>query len=531
MTEYDRFENLPVIPLGHTGTKTFFYFARSTRQVVSLSPNSHTEKNLLGMADTTEWVNYYRRPSTINWNEVAESLMAHCREAGMYDPSRVRGLGAWRDGADIIFHAGSKLYLNGEEISFEEYTDTSYQYLAEQPITAPSATAATPADVQSFTSVLETWNWEYPNLAPKLVLGWIGCGLVCGALSWRPHLWITGSKGTGKSTLDTLVANVLGKLCLSVQGSTTEPGLRQALNGNAIPVLFDEFEGSSRDASRVIGAARAAASDNAAKIIKGTPEGRPITYRLRFTAMFSGIIANVQNDADRSRIVFLEMLPQKHDVTSRRRMLEAFERYQENFGATLLRRMLDALTDGSFEATLSACQTEIRLCGGDERKADVFAHLLAAYYVMSHDTEITEAEAKQLVKLLDAFDDEGQSDEEECWAHLLGSLVTVDRGDTKSIGEWIVCVDRGDAQRTTVKAIIEELARHGVALDKRVVKVSNTAPGIQAVYARTKWAQGGHARVLKRLPGAEAGGNARFTGHQSKTTAIPLKVITHPEDE
>ncbi|MDP6786947.1 MAG: hypothetical protein QGI13_07460 [Rhodospirillales bacterium] len=483
-----------------------------------------------GMADTTEWANYYRRPNIIDWNEVAESLMAHCREAGIYDPSRVRGLGAWRDGADTVFHAGGKLYLNGEETSFEEYTDTSYQYLAERSITAPSATAATPADVQSFTSVLESWDWEHSDLAPKLVLGWIGCGLVCGALSWRPHLWITGSKGTGKSTLDTLVANVLGKLCLSVQGSTTEPGLRQALNGNAIPVLFDEFEGSTQVATRVIEAARAAASDNAAKIIKGTPEGKAITYRLRFAAMFSGIIANVQNGADRSRIVFLEIQPKKHDETGRRRMLEALARYQEDIGAALLRRMLDALAEGLFEATMSVFRTEIRLNGGDDRKADVFAHLLASYHVLSHDAEITEAEAKQLVKLLDAFDDEGQSDEEECWSHLLGFMATVDRGDIKSIREWIACVDRGDTQRTSIKAIIEELARHGVALDGRTVKVSNTAPGIQTVYARTKWAQGGHARVLRRLSKATAGGNARFAGHQSRTTAIPLGAVVGPEE-
>ena len=134
-------------------------------------------------------------------------------------------------------------------------------------------------------------------------------------------------------------------------------------------------------------------------------------------------------------------------------------------------------------------------------------------------------------KTIDAFDDDGQSDEEECWSHLLGYMVTVDRGDSKSIGEWIASLDRGDAQRTSIKAIIEELARHGVVLNERAVKVSNTAPGIQAVYAKTKWAQGSHARVLKRLPVAEAGGNVRFAGYQSKTTAIPLKAIIIPEEE
>ena len=133
MDDFDRYENLPVIPLGHTGTKTFFYYAKSTRQVVSLTPQGHNQSNFLGMAEEEEWDPLYRHRlhhGGIDWNSVAESLMAHCREVGIYDPSSVRGCGAWLDGNDTVYHAGSQLYVNGKATSFEGYSDSRYRYLA-----------------------------------------------------------------------------------------------------------------------------------------------------------------------------------------------------------------------------------------------------------------------------------------------------------------------------------------------------------------------------------------------------------------
>ena len=120
MTQHDTFERLPVIPLGHTGTKTFFYFVRSTRQVRALSPGAHNEANFLAMAEEADWQRYYlSNPNrAMDWTAAGESLMAHCRDVGMNDPSLTRGRGAWIDGNDIVFHAGEALYVNGKSITF-----------------------------------------------------------------------------------------------------------------------------------------------------------------------------------------------------------------------------------------------------------------------------------------------------------------------------------------------------------------------------------------------------------------------------
>jgi putative DNA primase/helicase len=531
MIDYDPFKHLPVIPLGHSGTKTFFYFVRSTRQVVALKPGSHSQQTFLSMAESVDWENYYRTGSSgvIDWSDIGGSLMAHCRSVGIYDPSLTRGRGAWRDGKDIVFHAGSTLFVNGITTPLEKYTDTKFRYVATPSILRPAENAAITQDSNDLLSALQTFGWEHSELSPLLILGWIGCSLICGAIQWRPHLWITGPKGCGKSTLDGLIFGILGDLVLHIQGNTTEPGLRQALNGDSRPVLFDEFEADNTNANAVIDTARAAASDNEAPVIKGTPEGNPIYYRLRFSAMFSGIIANARNEADRSRIVILEMFHRQRDEDQRMALIEKRERFGSDFGAGLLRRMLDALTNGTFDASLSTLRTAIRLAGGDERKADVFSHLLAANHVLTSDVKMTTEEASALTILITKLDEGEPSDEEACLSHLLGYLVTIEGGYKRTIGEWLIYTHEENRTGPTIEAVRAELDRHGVKPEGSGIKIANATQGIKSVYARSQWSDGSHWRILRRLPGAGAGGNARFAGSQSKCTVTPWKLI-YPED-
>jgi putative DNA primase/helicase len=527
MTEYDPYKNLPVLPLGHTGTTTFFYFVRSTRQVVALSPGRHSKQNFLAFAEEVDWELYPfpRVRDELDWVSVGEILMAHCRDEGIYDPSLVRGRGAWRDGSATVFHAGDALYVNSRLFKFADFTKTNYRYVAAIKTVHPAQKGSTVKEGEELLSVLQTWGWERPSVAPVLLLGWLGCSFVCGALQWRPHLWVTGTKGSGKSTLDGLLSGILGNLALHVQGNTTEPGLRQALNGDALPVLFDEFEAENANARAVIDLARSAASDNAAAVIKGTPEGKPIYYRVRFAGMFSGIIANVQKEADRSRIVFLEMHSLKRDKEQRRELIENLNYYDADFGAGLLRRMLDALANGVFDTALSKLMTAVRLAGGDERKADVFAHLLAAYHVLISDMEITELEAASLVNLISDLDEGEPSDEQACLSHLLGHRVTPEYGYTRTLGEWLIAIHKDNPAGPTIDAVDSELERHGVKINGNTVKVANATPGIRAIYKGSRWANGAHKGTLRRLANAKAGGNVRFAGNQSKCTAIEWSTV------
>ena len=170
--------------------------------------------------------------------------------------------------------------------------------------------------------------------------------------------------------------------------------------------------------------------------------------------------------------------------------------------------------------------TEPRLAGGDERKADVFAHLLAANHVLISDGEIIEAEASKLAALIVELDEGEPSDEEACLSHLLGYLVTVDFGYKRTIGEWLIYIHDENRSGPAVDDVCAELERHGVKVDGYNIKVANATPGIKSVYAKSRWKSSAHWRVLRRLTGAYTGGNAWFAGDQSKCTVIPQKALS-----
>jgi hypothetical protein len=238
----------------------------------------------------------------------------------------------------------------------------------------------------------------------------------------------------------------------------------------------------------------------------------------------------VHREADRSRIVFLEIHAVERDEDQRRTFLEARKHFDTNFGGALLRRMLDALNSGRFDDALAAFRVAIRLLGGDERKADVFAHLLAAYHVLTSDDDIAEAEARLLAALIFTLDEGEPSDEDACISHLLGYRLKVELGHDRTIGEWILFILENDTHFPPHVDIMAELERHGIKKDGSSIKIANHVTGTRRVFHGTRWADGGHWRIIRRLPDAQPGGNAWFAGEQSKCTVIPIKSLIPPVD-
>src|SRR3546814_5949145 len=71
--------------------------------------------------------------------------------------------------------------------------------------------------------------WEKPY-GGWLLAGWIAIAVICGALNWRPHVWLTGSSGSGKSwLLDNVIRPLIGAIAVYCQSNSTEAGIRQTL--------------------------------------------------------------------------------------------------------------------------------------------------------------------------------------------------------------------------------------------------------------------------------------------------------------
>lgn len=258
----------------------------------------------------------------IGWDKERAKLavMMACASKGPFNfEHRVRGEGAWRDDdGRLHWHLGDRvLVVEPDQLPVYETSTLVHGYVypkgARQPVPAekrdPDAAA-----VKDLFKLLQRWHWsrekEDPALDARMMLGWLGCAIIGGALGWRPALWLRGPRGAGKSTLLLLLYYVLGGDGSAIKATdASSAGIFTALRNRSIPVLVDEAEpraGDSRHMDNVISLARAASSGG--DILRSGANLESRTYSARASFLFSSINVPHLETADLTRIVMLRIL-------------------------------------------------------------------------------------------------------------------------------------------------------------------------------------------------------------------------------
>lgn len=138
-----------------------------------------------------------------------------------------------------------------------------------------------------------------------LFTGWTLAQLVQPIWSWRPHLWLTGSAGSGKTQLLSLLEGLSGPLAMRREGkSLTEAGFRQDMGNDGVYAFIDEFEKSEhRDA--LIEYLRSASRGGT--VVKGTTAQKPVHFFIRHMIMLASIEYSLARSAERSRFLIVEL--------------------------------------------------------------------------------------------------------------------------------------------------------------------------------------------------------------------------------
>ena len=196
-----------------------YYQPAATGQVMRLGRGSHTSTNLCALAPLAFWESCYPGGRGPNWVAAASSLFQQSAAVGVYSPDRIRGRGAWWDNGRSVLHLGDRLIVDGIEQSVRKPLEGStYIY---QRLASIEAGNADPLDNECGCRLLDLadrFRWEVPA-SGLLLAGWVVLAPICGALRWRPHIWLTAGAGSGKSAiLDRFVEPLLGQIGLSVTG-------------------------------------------------------------------------------------------------------------------------------------------------------------------------------------------------------------------------------------------------------------------------------------------------------------------------
>lgn len=518
---------------------TYNFYVFHKRSIVKYSAGNLGLPQLLELADLSYWEEHFPAQrggvsiqAALNW------LIRESDKIGRVTP-KLRGRGAWIDRGRAVIHTGPHLIVDGVHTELHKMK-SKYIYENTPELGLEIGEPATVEEIKNLQWILQNLNWER-EVNWALLLGWCTVAPVCGILNWRPHIWLTGPSGAGKTwVFHKIVRRLLGDGAISAQGDSTEAGIRQTLGHDARPVVFDEAEGESeKDAARmqnVLALMRTASADDGGSTLKGTATGSAREFKIRSCFAYASIVPQIKAQADRNRITLLGM-----------RKREDGEALQDWEG--IQRVYLDHITDEFIERFRSRTFTRIKelqaniqvfvkaatLYFHDTRRGDQVGTLLGAMVTAVADELITEQEATAFLNEHDWREEFGldkTKDELALLSYLLETIVPVQGAHGRTdmpVGELIRASFfwSSGAFPVAEDTAKQTLLNYGIKADtkKDLVYFSYNHSQITKLLAKTPWKQN-HHKILQRLPGAEACEPIRFgPGSKSRCISVPISFI------
>lgn len=540
------FGGSPVTPLGMMGNYAVFLDGlNQIQEVKELSANAISQL-FGGRTDllTSAFPKRNKDGFIVAWDQpkTRDRMFQACAEKGIWKShERLRGIGAWpTDDGDVILHCGDRIIRRADDGSEEELLPGeigSHVYPADAPAPTPAAKNASDHEgrgaAEELLKVLQSWNWSRPAIEPHLLLGWITGAMFSGALDWRPMAWLTGGKGTGKSTLQSLISGVMGgESGLLTASDASEAGIRSVIQCSTLPVALDELEAEAdnRKAQGVIKLARQASSGGL--VLRGSADHKGAEFRVRSAFLFGSILIPPLMDQDVSRIAVLELRNfQGGEVAPR-----IDRRHWRRLGRLIRRRIFDSWD--RLHETLETYRHHLTTTGHTARSADQYGTLLAMADLALFGSAPTRGEdAKAWASKLDAEIFAALTDEAHGWERMLSHLLSQPldafrSGKRFSVGEMLAaaCDLPGSIESFGPKEAQEELRRAGIGIEgkgtsARVV-LANNHTGLARFFEGTRWADGVHRQDAKRIPSSETPKAARrFAMVASRATVFPIKSI------
>lgn len=535
--------------IGTAGEDIVFYPFGSNR-IKRYREASLTKNALLTLGPMTFWYDHYQDGRKgIAWDAAIDDIIRRSESTPVFDFTKVRGSGAWIDGDEVVINTGENLIVDGQSMALHERTS---HYVYEKQSYIPYR-IENPMDTESATHLLDVCRKiQWTNkAAPYALAGWLMLAPWGGILKWRPHLWVVGPKGTGKSWV---LDNIVGPMVVKEygergDGTSTPAGVRQRMQSSSRPFVADEMESDTGKYTEYIDqilklfrGASSGGGDGGITLL-GNVAGDGQQYIMQSMACFASIGAAISQGADQDRFTKVELKkPRKGD--NRRR--EEFDELSKM--ATVLTsewaRSFHARTYQMIAELLHAVDVCVRAAEPilrTRRSADQIGTLLAAAWLIEHDRAPSAAEANQWFKEINiidllASDSEEKDDEEMCLDEILASRVDIQhqgRRQQITVGRGIeILLHTMKASLTEIqsepeeqvlgyRAVQKELEMIGIIVkkvgDTHEIRIAVNHPPIRMMLMRTAWAQT-YTSMLLRLDSCigEVSGPMRFGGASKK---------------
>lgn len=524
-----------ILSLGFSGDH-FYYTTSQNNFIQCFSPQGHNKLNLLSIMDLSYWQSLYpsQNDDEVDWTTAADDLMDRCRKKGPFNLNNVRATGAWLgEKKELILNRGDALVVEGHKVGFHSIKSRHIYEPSDMTIPEPSSTFLPDDQCLYFLETLNMLKWAHPDYY-KFLSGWLAIAPICGALDWRPHLWLSGPSGSGKSTImQEVVYRILKKYALFFQGQTTEAGIRQSVGKKAVPIVFDEFETTNEKSGNRIESCielyRQASSETNANVTKGSANGESISYSVRSAVLVSSINVNLITEADKNRFTIIELVKNtlsQHDSFSH---FKQFQKRLNGFDDTWVHQFnsrVFGLWD-VFKHNKDLLFNEIAN-QYTSRMAQQYSPLLAGYQILQSQKPIDKDLAKMLVLDTDLEfkqKEVEESDEVECLRYLMGKTIYVN-GPINSEQSVFEMLDKSINSTFQSSEWVDAAKRNGFIVKDGYLHIMNNHSAINDLLKGTRWV-GNYSRSLNRIQGADNNGNKPIwaNGASHKVVRIPIDAI------
>lgn len=519
----------------------FYVFQHEQRQIFPLKPSEVGSDSTMAMLAPREfWETHFpgEKPSTIDKRGFLDWFFRLAPKRGIFDNSFLRGRGAWIDDGRAVYHHGRYISVNGEKLEVGQIK-SRFVYELARTLPMPADEPLSDADGARLVEIARMFRWSKPGAA-ALLAGWTFLAPICGALRWRPHIWLTGGAGTGKSTvLNDYVRGLLGELSLFAQGSSSEAGIRQTLKADALPVLFDESEqnndGEKRRIEGVLALIRQASTESTAKTLKGTISGDAMNFHIRSMFCLASIQVGMEHRADRDRLTQLTLLRPPETAVARKEWEDLKEALyfigrDPGINRRLLRRAID-LMPVCLHQNIDVFITAAAKAFGSQRKGDQYGTLLAGCWCMASSKVATPAEADAMIASYDwnEFLEPGEVDDSEKALRAIMEAKIAHKGDVYSVATVVTVASNIPVDGVTLDAVtaLRLMRDNGMNISAGRILFQNDSTALRKLVADTPFAVDLRGQLL-RVPGAMKMEPRRFAGGSlHRSVGVPLHLVVN----
>lgn len=472
------------LPMGYDNDNRYWFFHRARALLIPVNGTEAQIKGMLGiLAPRQFWLDYFGKPAgkdgivkDYNKDEAADAMLTECTARGHFTDKRLRGRGVSMErGGRVVANMGDRLFVrNGrrfDERDISEQGDLHNIYEVGERIDGSLIRPCTNLQVGNFEDALaRALNWENGE-SGILLIGWLATAIICGAMRRRPHIWISGSSGSGKGWLmDEVIKPMLRGFSLDLASKTTEAGIRGKLKRQCLPVIINEAEMENVTVRTIMEGilelATQAYDPESGLITKGTKDGGSRDHIIRSSFCFLSINYGLTKAAEKNRFIHLRIRRGEKTEADFRAgakkvtMMTRDKDFVAGFRALAITKAHEIVEAAEIAAQIISDRNN------DRRTGDTVGAIIGAYSVMSGVS--IEDILDQNIILESGIFERGDADDTMILRVLFGRLVLRDKyGETNL---WyalrLLHLKQTDGDRTTDWAR-NQLANYGIRLADR----------------------------------------------------------------